>query len=53
MTKKKKEEKNLIGSFLYLVIVFPYRLASSFLKLLIGIPIGLFKALVQYSKEHY
>ena len=53
MAKKKKEEESLISIFFNLFLVLPYRLVSTFLKLLIGIPIGLFASLVGYSKKHY
>lgn len=49
MAKKKEKEKPLWLSILLL----PYYAADALLKLIIGIPVGLFMALVDYSKKHY
>ena len=51
--KKKKESRSPFMTFLYIILVIPYRIASGFIKLLIGVPIGLFASLVGYSKKHY
>ena len=51
MAKKKKEEESLISIFFNLFLVLPYHLVSTSLKLLIGIPIGLFIGLIQFANK--
>ena len=47
--KKKKESRSPFMTFLYIILVIPYRIASGFIKLLIGVPIYMGEPASQYK----